>query len=310
MNATGVHERLASSSFPSGAFANDTHTEQGRFVNFETMTLDVSESVAHVTLNRPQKRNAMNSHFWNEIRQLFQMISQDSTVRAAVISSTGPHFTAGLDLTEFSGLITQTGSGCEGRKREALRRLILQLQDSFSVIERCPVPVLVAVQGGCIGGGVDMISACDMRYCSSDAYFVIKEIDIGMTADVGTLQRLPHLIPSALVRELAYTGRNLPAAEALKCGLVNRVFENADDLLTAVMDIARTIAAKSPLAIRGTKEMLNYTRDHSVHDSLNYIATWNAAMFLSDDTLEAAMAAQQKRRANFDDMHPGIKLGD
>lgn len=278
-------------------------------LSFETLSLDISEAIAHVTLNRPEKRNAMNAAFWEEMRRLFDMLSQDQTVRVVVISSTGPHFTAGLDLNAFAGIMAQASSGCEGRKREALRRLILEMQESFSVLERCPVPVLTAIQGGCIGGGVDMVSAADMRYCCEDSFFVIKEIDIGMTADVGTLQRLPHLIPQGLVRELAYTGRKLSAQEALRAGLVNEVYKTQEDMLAAVMEIAKCIASKSPLAVQGCKEMINYTRDHSVEDSLNYVATWNAGMLLSNDLLEAMAAAQQKRPGQFDDTHPGFKLG-
>ncbi|MDF1661759.1 MAG: crotonase/enoyl-CoA hydratase family protein [Planctomycetota bacterium] len=278
-------------------------------MSFETLTLDLSDSIAQVVLNRPEKRNAMNAAFWTEMRQLFQLISKDPAVRVVVVSSTGPHFTAGLDLKSFAGIMAQASSGCEGRKREALRRLILEMQESFSVLERCPVPVLTAIQGGCIGGGVDMVSAADMRYCCADSYFVIKEIDIGMTADVGTLQRLPHLIPQGLVRELAYTGRKLTADEALQSGLVNKVYQNQEEMLAGVMEIAKTIASKSPLSIQGCKEMLNYSRDHSVEDSLNYVATWNAGMLLSNDLMEAMAAAQQKRDGDFDDVHPGFTLG-
>jgi enoyl-CoA hydratase len=278
-------------------------------MQFETMTVDILDSIAHVVFNRPDKRNAMNSHFWSEIRQLFTMLANDATVRVAVISSTGPHFTAGLDLKEFSGLMMQMNSGCEGRKREALRRFVLHLQESFSVLERCPVPVISAIQGGCIGGGVDLVTACDMRYCTADAYFVIKEIDIGMTADVGTLQRLPRLIPDGVVRELAYTGRKLSAEEALRYGLVNKIYESSEDMLTGVMEIARAIASKSPLAIRGTKEMINYTRNHSIQDGLNYVATWNAGMLISNDLMEAVMAAQTKKQPTYQDMLPDYQLG-
>lgn len=277
-------------------------------MSFETLTLDLSNSIAHVVLNRPEKRNAMNAAFWTEMRQLFELISKDAAARVVVISSTGPHFTAGLDLRSFASIMAQASSGCEGRKREALRRLILEMQESFSVLERCPVPVLTAIQGGCIGGGVDMVSAADMRYCCADSYFVIKEIDIGMTADVGTLQRLPHLIPQGLVRELAYTGRKLSADEALQAGLVNKIYENQEEMLAGVMEIAKTIASKSPLSIQGCKEMINYSRDHTVEDSLNYVATWNAGMLLSNDLMEAMAAAQQKRDGDFEDVHPGFTL--
>jgi len=270
-------------------------------MTFETLTLDITDGVATVTLNRPRQRNAMNPAFWRETRQVFEDINTNPEARVVVLASTGPHFSAGLDLASF-GDIMAPGSGDEGRRREALRRMILNLQDCFTAIERCRVPVLAAIQGGCIGGGVDMVTACDMRYCTEDAYFVIKEIDIGMTADVGTLQRLPNLIASGLVRELAYTGRNLAAVEAKEAGLVNTVFADHETLNAAVQDIARVIAAKSPLAISGTKEMINYTQDHSVADGLNYIATWNAGMLITEDMMEAMGAMQAKRHPVFKDL--------
>ena len=263
-------------------------------MDFETLLLDITDGVATVTLNRPRQRNAMNPVFWREIRRVFDDIDADPEVRVAVVTSTGPHFSAGLDLLSF-GDILAPADGDEGRRREALRRMILSLQDSFTAIERCRVPVLAAVQGGCIGGGVDMVTACDMRYCTEDAYFVIKEVDIGMAADVGTLQRLPHLIPSGLMRELAYTGRDMPADEAKSAGLVNAVFADHETMNAAVQEIARQIAAKSPLAVTGSKEMINFTRDHTVADGLNYIATWNAGMLITEDMVEALGALKAKR---------------
>ena len=191
---------------------------------------------------------------------------------------------------------------------DRLRRSVLEMQESFNVIERSSVPVLAAVQGACVGGGVDLVSACDMRYCTADAFFVIQEINIGMVADVGTLQRLPHLIPAGLVRELAYTGRRLEAEEARRAGLVNRVFDDRAAMLEGVLEIAREIAARSPLAVRGSKEMLNFTRDHTVAEGLNYIATWQAGMLLSDDFGEAAAAHAEKREPEFDDILPAAGI--
>jgi len=206
-------------------------------------------------------------------------------------------------------LAAEINSGVDGgRIREQMKNNVLELQESFNVIEKCRLPVLVAVQGGCIGGGVDLISATDMRYCTEDAFFCIQEINIGMTADVGTLQRLPHLIPSGLVRELAYTGRRLLAAEALGSGLVNEVFTDQDAMLKKVMEIAADIASKSPLAVHGTKEMLVYTRDHSVDDALRYMAIWQAGMFYSNDLFEAAAANAEKRAPAFDDVLPPKQL--
>ena len=277
-------------------------------MTYTTFDFSVTDHVGHVRFNRPDKRNAMNRAFWDEIRRVFavEIGEQRADVRVVVISSTGPHFTAGMDLSAFSDITADAGD--PARRRERFRRGLLAYQDSFTVIEKCRVPVLAAIQGGCIGGGVDMVSACDMRYCTRDAFFVIKEIDLGMTADVGTLQRLPHLIPQGLVRELAYTGRNLAADEAQRCGLVNRVYDTQAAMLDDVMGIARDIAAKSPLAIHGSKEMINYTRDHTVDEALNYMSVWNAAFIHGEDMPEAFRAMQEKRPPRFQDLAAGGKL--
>jgi enoyl-CoA hydratase len=226
--------------------------------------------------------------------------------RAIVISSTGVHFTAGMDLAVFTspGSSASDREGELGRRRANLRREILRLQETFSCLDRARMPVLAAVQGGCIGGGVDMISACDMRYCSEDAFFCIQEVNIGMTADVGTFPRLPQLIPQGVVRELAYTGRRLTAREALEAGLVNRVFPTHEALVEGALGVAREIAQRSPLAVWGSKEMLNYARDHTIADGLDYIATWQTGMFQPGDMLEAFSAKSESRKAVFPDLLP------
>ena len=220
-------------------------------------------------------------------------------MRAVILAGNGNHFCAGLDLAMFGGL--HGDSSEPARRAEHLRRTILRLQGNLNAIEKCRVPVLAAIHKTCIGGGVDMTCCADMRYATEDAYFSIREIDIGMTADVGTLQRLPKIIPDGVVRELAYTGRNMDAEEAREVGFVNRVFEDRDTMLREVTAIARSIAKKSPLAMRGSKEMLLYSRDHSVAEGLNYIATWNAGM-LSQADLQAGMLAQmEKKQAQYED---------
>ena len=266
---------------------------------FETLQLSLDDHIAHVRINRPEKANAMSRAMWSDIGAAFAWIDALPEARVAVISGNGAHFTSGIDLAMLAGVADEVDDDCEGRKREKLRRTILALQDSLSSLERCRKPVLAAIHGACIGGGIDLICCADMRYCSSDAYFSIKEIDMGMTADVGTLQRLPKLIGDGLVRELAYTGRKFASDEAERCGLVNQVFESPESLLQGVMLIAANIASKSPLAIRGTKEMILYARDHSVTDSLNYVATWNAAMLMSTDLQEAMMSGMQKKSPTF-----------
>ena len=268
-------------------------------MSYQAFKVDIADGVARVVMNRPERLNSMDAAYWTEIRDIFDGFADEPDVRVAVISSTGKHFTAGMDLQFFS-TVAPAQSGDPGRQREQIRRLVLDFQESFNAIERCRVPVLAAVQGGCIGGGVDLISACDVRYCTSDAYFTIHEIKIGMTADVGTLQRLPHLIPSGLCRELAYTGRKLGADEALSSGLVSRVYDDADSLEAGTMETATEIASRSPLAVAGTKEMLNYTRDHSVADGLNYIATWNAGMVITQDLQEGVQAQAENRPPRYE----------
>ncbi len=267
--------------------------------SFETLELSIEDQVATVCLNRPDKANSMNAAMWEELQSCFEWLDVEPSVRAVILAGNGKHFCAGLDLAMFSSL---SGTSTDpARRAEHLRRTILRLQDNLSAIEKCRVPVLAAIHNTCIGGGVDMTCCADMRYATQDAYFSIKEVDIGMTADVGTLQRLPRLIPDGVVRELAYTGRNLGAQEACEVGFVNRVFADKETMMSEVTAIANAIAGKSPLAVRGSKEMLLYSRDHSVAEGLNYIATWNAGM-LSQADLEAGMQAQMsKAQAHYED---------
>ncbi len=266
---------------------------------FTTLSLTLADQIAEVRLNRPDKSNAINEAMWQEIRQAFAWIDATPEARVVILSGAGKNFCAGIDLAMLGGVAQAVAHADPARSREALRRLILDLQDCLSSIEACRKPVLAAIHGACIGGAVDLVTCCDMRYAAADAVFSVKEVDVGMTADVGTLQRLPRLVPDGVARELAYTGRNADAAEAAAIGLVNRVFPTHEELVAGVMQIAQAIAAKSPLAIRGTKEMLNYGRDHSVADGLNYIATWNAAMLMSADLNEAMAAAKEKRPPRF-----------
>ena len=260
-----------------------------------TIAVRLDGAVAEISLNRPERSNALNEAMWQELREAMRWADATPEVRVVVLAGAGKNFCAGIDLAMLGGVAQAVAHADPARSREALRRLILDLQDCLSSIEACRKPVLAAIQGACIGGALDMVTCCDMRYAAADAVFSVKEVDVGMTADVGTLQRLPRLVPDGVARELAYTGRNVDAAEAAAIGLVNRVFPTHEELATGVMQIAQAIAAKSPLAIRGTKEMLNYGRDHSVADGLNYIATWNAAMLMSADLNEAMTAAKEKR---------------
>jgi enoyl-CoA hydratase len=266
----------------------------------QTLKLTIENHIAHVTINRPEKANALNQTAWDEITEVFEYLDENPEVRVVVLEGgESKHFCAGIDLSLLMS-VSQTNVACDARRRERVRKDILQLQAPINAIETCSKPVLVAIHGGCIGGGIDLICGCDMRYCTDDAYFNIKEIDMGMVADLGTLQRLPKLIGDGLVREMAYTGRNIEGKEAEKIGIVNRSFTDKTIMMQEVMKIATAIASKSPLSIRGTKHILLHTRDHSVADGLNYMATWNAAMLLSNDLQEAFAAKMQKREANFE----------
>jgi enoyl-CoA hydratase len=272
---------------------------------YECFEVTIANKVAHIQLKRPDAFNSMIASFWTELPQIVREIDASASARAIVISSTGKHFSAGMDLEVFSGgssLSVGPGVTEEGRKRAYMWMMVQHLQDSFTALEQARIPVLCAIQGGCIGGAIDMVSAADMRYCSADAFFCVMEINIGMTADVGTLQRLPKIIPEGIARELAYTGDRMPAQRALECGLVNQVFEDHDSLVEGVLEIAGRIATRSPLAIWGTKEMINYTRDHSVADGLRYIAGWQSGMFQPADMFEEFAAKGEKRAPIFEEL--------
>jgi len=273
---------------------------------YQCFEVDETGGVAHVRLARPDELNTMVPAFWRELPEIIGRLSDAGSTRAIVLSSTGKHFSAGMDLSVFGGG-GPGGAGDDvevGRVRANLRLNVLHLQDSFTALERARVPVLAAVQGGCIGGAVDMICAADMRYATADAFFCIQETNIGMTADVGTLQRLPKLIPEGVVREYAYTGRRMTAARAQELGFVNAVYDDHAALLAGVTEIAHEIASKSPLAVWGCKEMINYARDHSVADGLNHIATWQTGMFQPPDMIEAFTAKAERRDARYADLPP------
>jgi enoyl-CoA hydratase len=236
-------------------------------------------------------------------------LEQDDSVRVIVISSTGPHFTAGIDTAVFASNETPNEDlrEVEHQKRRHGARFydnVLRMQRTFNCLEECRVPVLAAIQGGAIGGGVDLITACDMRYMSKDGFLTIFEINIGMTADVGTFPRITKLIPEGIARELAYTGRRMGAEEAKSIGLVNAVFDTHEELLAGVMEIAREITQKAPIAIYGSKRLITYSRDHSTADSLDYISIWNASMLNSAEVREAMSAASEKREGDFASLPP------
>ncbi|WP_433030181.1 crotonase/enoyl-CoA hydratase family protein [Actinomycetospora sp. CA-053990] len=260
--------------------------------------------VATVRLERPETANALDRTLWHELRDTFTALDADPGVRVVVLAGAGKHFCAGIDLSMLGEIQGMAPDGADpGRAREALRRLILDLQDVLTTVERCRVPVLAAIQGACVGAGLDLAVVCDLRYATPRTKFSLKEVDMGLAADVGVLQRLPRIVGEGRAREMAYTCRDVRGAEAETMGLVNACVE-ADDpeaLVAHVQEIARGLAAKSPLAMRGTKHAITYARDHSVADGLDQIATWNASALISDDLTEAVTAFSQGRAPRYAD---------
>jgi enoyl-CoA hydratase len=267
-------------------------------------SLTTEGHVAHLVLSRPEAMNTMNPSFWRQLHDILTRLHNEGSARALVISSTGKHFSAGMDLQTFGGAINMDDRSAESRS--AIYDLLTDMQHTFTLLEALRMPVIVAIQGGCIGGAVDMVTACCMRYASADAFFCIQEINIGMVADVGTLQRLPKLLPMALVKELAYTGRRLSADKALAYGLVNEVLPTHEAAVVAAMQAAKEITSKPPVAIWGTKQVLHYARDHSTEDSLRHMGWLQGAIWSNENVREAISAFQQKREANFPPL-PALK---
>jgi len=266
--------------------------------------LDIEADVAHIVLSRPEKRNSMISEFWEELPAVVGDIDANALARVIVISSQGPHFSSGLDVSAFAdeeGQADPTAPREHTARQRAARFYanVKRMQKTFSCLEECRLPVIAAIQGGCIGGAVDLVTACDLRYASEDAYFTIFEINLALTADVGTFPRILKCLPDGLARELAFTGRRMAAAEAHGAGLVNQVLQSADAVREHALEVARQIAGKAPLAIYGSKRMLNYARDHSTADALDYVSLWNASMLHFDEVAEAMRANAEKRPGHF-----------
>jgi len=262
--------------------------------------LKIENQIAHLVLNRPQELNTMHMVFWRELDGVLQQLHASREARVLVISSTGKHFSAGMSLDAFGASVSMDDQSAEGRA--AIADLLWELQSTFTRLENLRIPVIVALQGGCIGGAVDMVTACCLRYASADAFFCIQEINIGMVADVGTLQRLPKLIPMAVVKELAYTGRRMGAEQALQYGLVNQVLPDAESTLAAAMKAAQEIASKPPVAIWGTKQALHYARDHSTEDALKQMGWLQSGIWSNQHVQEAIAAFQAKRTGNYPDL--------
>jgi enoyl-CoA hydratase len=260
--------------------------------------LDLADGIAHLQLNRPERMNTMTLAFFPLLRDAVQALHDEGKVRVLVISSSGKHFSAGMALDTFSGseaMLTAATPRARLSFQDALRKLMA----CFDVLDTVRFPVICAIQGGCIGGALDLATACDLRYCTADAFFCVQEINIGMTADVGVLQRLPKIVAPGVAREMAYTGERLPAERALAVGLVNAVLPDTAALLAHAMAVARSIAAKSPLAIAGSKLALNFARDHGTAAALAQMTLLQSAIFDSAEMAEAISAWKDKRGGRF-----------
>lgn len=266
-----------------------------------TIDVKLESHVALITLNRPDKSNAMNDAMWEELRSAFEWVDRTPQARVVVLGGNGENFCGGIDLAMAMSLQGKIKDDCVGRQNEKVHELVLHLQSCLNSLERCRKPIIAAVQGACMGAGLDLIAAADLRYCCENAYFCVKEIDLGIVADMGSLQRLPHLIGDGRTREMAFTGRNVSGDEAERMGLVSRCYPDMDTLLMGVMEIADGIASKSPLTMRGIKQVINYSRDHSVADGLQYVAAWNAGMLISKDLETAAICTLMKEQPVFRD---------
>ncbi|MEL7339821.1 MAG: crotonase/enoyl-CoA hydratase family protein [Bacteroidota bacterium] len=270
-------------------------------MNFKTFLVDIDDKVAHVRINRPDKANALNHQAWSELKEIFETLDDTPEVRAIILSGKGKHFCAGIDLAYLMEQNQENQHPDEGRKREKFRRHVLWLQSTITAIENCRKPVLAAIDNGCIGAGVDIVTACDMRYGTEACYFSVREIDMAIVADLGTLQRLPRIVSEGVAREMAFTGRRVNAKEALGYGLLNQTFPGREEMLTQVKTLAKMIASKSPLTMRGTKEVMNYSRDQGVAEGLRYTATWNSGMLFSEDLYKAVQAAMTKSPTEYRD---------
>lgn len=265
---------------------------------FKTLKIvEEKEFVYNVQMNREKKLNALNTVMWLEIGEAFKLLGDDPDCRVIIFSGNGKAFCAGIDLNDLMklGSVVNDDELDTARKSVMMFKTIKQFQNSFMEIEKCPKPVIAAIHGPCVGGGTNMVTFADIRYCTQDAWFQVKEAALGLCADVGALQRLPKLIGSqSLVRELCFTARKVDSNEAGQCGFVSKVFDDKESMMSAVIALAESIAVMSPVAVQGTKINLNYARDHSVEEGLDFVAHWNKSMLQSEDLMKAAMALMSK----------------
>lgn len=256
---------------------------------------EIKDNIARLILDHANTRNALSRPFWDDMKTVMAEIAQSNEARVVVLQAKGPHFSSGINLEMLYGFFKERPDIEIGRRRDIFRRMVLDLQESITVLETCDVPVIAAIQGACIGGALELVCAADFRIATKNAFFSVKETEFGFPADLGALQRLPRLIPPGLARELAYTSRKFKADEALQHGFVNSLHDDNDALDQAVDALAKTIAARSPMAIQGTKEAFRYSANHSVEDSLRQMAVWQSGMAITDDVNTAIEAMEAKK---------------
>ena len=262
--------------------------------------VEINNSIAHIRFNRPEKRNSMNEDFWTMFPKEVEELDDSGEIRALIVSSTGPHFSAGIDLSMFKDDIVENETDNEmGRSRGYFLQQLRFLQNAVSCLEAARFPVVTAVQGGCIGGGIDLITAADIRICTKDAFFLIEEINVGLAADIGTIQRLPKIIPAGIAREWTMLGEKVSADRAKEVGLVSSLHDNHEEMMKNAFEIAEKLASKTPLAMWVTKETLNYSRDHTVKESLENVALWNAATLHKEDVMSTMMSKMQKKKPEY-----------
>jgi len=269
--------------------------EKSKNQDWQAVKVFCQNEVGYLQFNRPNRSNAMNEQMWLEIKLALQYLDNCDECRVIIVSGNGKNFSSGADL-EFLASVNNNDIKDEGRKREHIRKHVLWMQECFSVAEKCRKPIIAAVHGVCYGGALDFITACDIRICAADSIFCIKEIDFGIVADIGVLQRLPHLVGNGIVTELAMTGRTFDSQEAQKIGLVSKILTDKETLMKGAQELANNLLQKSPLALWGIKNVIQYSRSHSVEDSLNYVAVWNSAMVLNNDVQESFLAKMEKRK--------------
>ena len=262
--------------------------------------VEINNSIAHIRFNRPEKRNSMNEDFWTMFPNEVEELDDSGEIRALIVSSTGPHFSAGIDLSMFKDDIVESETDNEiGRSRGYFLQQLKFLQNAVSCLEAARFPVVTAVQGGCIGGGIDLITAADIRICTKDAFFLIEEINVGLAADIGTIQRLPKIIPAGIAREWTMLGEKVSADRAKEVGLVSSLHDSHEEMMKNAFEIAEKLASKTPLAMWVTKETLNYSRDHTVKESLENVALWNAATLHKEDVMSTMMSKMQKKKPEY-----------